>query len=167
MFICVVIAAIGAGIYLAMKGYDDAYEWDIQEDFPYYKKKFFFSPREREYFLLLSQTIKELYWDKYVIFWRVRIADILKVDKKLYYERRDYKYFNQISNKHIDYLICSNEYFNPLLAIELQDSSHLRADRARSDIFKQKAFEAVWLPLICEWNIDHSSIMAALQEHLK
>ncbi len=137
-------------------------EYDAMEESPYYKKKFFFTPREREYFMLLSQILKELYGDKYVIFSKVRIADILGVDKKLKYERRDYAHFNKISSKHVDYLICSNEYYNPILAIELQDSSHYREDRAEIDVFKEKIFRGAGLQLKCEWNIDSLSIKELL-----
>lgn len=78
----------------------------------------------------------------YHIFPNMRIADILEaVDGKGFYKRR-----NEILPKHVDFLVC-DRYFKPMVAIEVNGSSHLRTDRIESDDLKQKIFKDAQLPL--------------------
>lgn len=72
----------------------------------------------------------------------MRIADILDaVDGKGFYTRN-----NKIMPKHIDFLVC-NKYFNPVVAIEINGSSHRRPDRIESDDLKREIFKDAQLPL--------------------
>lgn len=47
----------------------------------------------------------------------------------------------------MDFLICAKRTGEPLLAIELDDSSHLRQDRRERDMFINKAFADARMPL--------------------
>lgn len=40
-------------------------------------------------------------------------------------------YFNKISKKHVDFLICSAQSKKPLWGNELDDTSHAREDRKK------------------------------------
>ena len=72
----------------------------------------------------------------------MRVADIIETtDGKGYYFRR-----NKILSKHIDFLI-SNQSFMPILAVELNGSSHRIEKRKDSDDQKKKVFEFVGLPI--------------------
>ncbi len=44
--------------------------------------------------------------------------------------------FRTISQKHFDFLICDDESLMPLLAVELDDKSHLTVTQQRSDAVK-------------------------------
>lgn len=56
------------------------------------------------------------------------------------------KYWGKISKKHIDFLICDDK-LHPLCAIELDDSSHNKAEAKENDEFKNKLFAVANLPL--------------------
>jgi hypothetical protein len=55
---------------------------------------------------------------------------------------------NRIDRKHVDFVICEARTMQPLLAIELDDASHERADRIARDAFVDRVFEVAGLPLL-------------------
>lgn len=57
-------------------------------------------------------------------------------------------YFNKISQRHVDFLLCSGDGLKPLLAVELDDSSHNRADRKERDRFVERLFRDAGVPLL-------------------
>lgn len=59
-----------------------------------------------------------------------------------------YHYQNKIQSKHVDFLICDKENIKPVLAIELDDSSHLKIDRILRDTLVDKIFESAKLPIL-------------------
>lgn len=81
---------------------------------------------------------------------KVRIADVLQVSfrRRHHRDKRWWHFFRQISSKHVDVVICEQNGGQLLAAIELDDRSHLRADRKRRDRFVDEAFESANLPLL-------------------
>lgn len=55
---------------------------------------------------------------------------------------------NRVKSRHVDFVICDKQNIKPLLAIELDDSTHRRKDRKESDEFKDEIFEDMELPLL-------------------
>lgn len=93
---------------------------------------------EQAFFYELQKQLPE----GYHVFPNMRIADILEaIDGKGFYNRR-----NKILPKHIDFLIC-DRYFKPVVAIEINGSSHRRPDRIESDNLKREIFKDANLPL--------------------
>ena len=82
---------------------------------------------------------------RWAIFAMVRIADLLKVRSGT---QKRQSWQNKINCKHIDFVICDPHNLEPVLAIELDDRSHQRADRIRRDEFVNDAFQAAELPLL-------------------
>ena len=73
----------------------------------------------------------------------VRVIDIIEpVDKK------DFIAKSKIIQKHIDFLVCTKWYLNPVLAIELNDWTHRTKDRYERDNFLDLAFQSAGLPLL-------------------
>lgn len=143
-------------VLAAASQYIDGLQKNISQDLPnkmdnnfFYKRKsdFFFNKPEREFFILLQEIIN----GKFIIFSKVRILDLLKVstDKSHYL-----KYKNKIQAKHVDFVICDNVWFKPLLALELDGSSHSRADRIERDVFVDEAFNSAGFPIIHFMNSD-------------
>lgn len=64
--------------------------------------------------------------------------------------------FSTINGKSIDFLIIKRDTFQPLIGIELDDSSHERHDRQKRDELINEIFKQAKLPLIHfktgEWN---------------
>ncbi len=75
------------------------------------------------------------------------MADIMDVKKNLAGKDSQIAW-NRISSKHIDFLLCDATDSSFVCGIELDDKSHDQGNRAKRDVFVNKAFEAISLPLI-------------------
>jgi len=93
---------------------------------------------ESAFFFELQRQIPS----NYFIFPKMRIADIIDATDGYGLQYRK----NKILPKHIDFLIC-NSYFNPVVAIELNGSSHNRPDRIERDNLVSEIFKVANLPL--------------------
>ena len=64
--------------------------------------------------------------------------------------------FSRINGKSVDFLICTND-MRPLLAIELDDTTHNRPDRQQRDAFVNTIITTAHIPLLrfaaSGWNI--------------
>jgi len=110
--------------------------------FPYIKKDCLMSEAEKKFYFVLLEIIG----NDYLIFSKVRLADLLYLPKM---SNSDfYHYQNKIQSKHVDFLICDKENAKPLLVIELDDSSHLKMDRILRDTMVNKIFENAKLPIL-------------------
>lgn len=78
-----------------------------------------------------------------------RLADVFQ------HERGDQAAFNKISQKHVDFLICRNDDWLPMLAIELDDASHNTKRARERDMFVNNLFASTGIPLL---RIDVSEI---------
>lgn len=76
---------------------------------------------------------------------KVRVADVVSVTAS---GGEWQSAFNKISPKHVDFLLCDSRTMEPVLAIELDDSSHKAADRVRRDEFVSEVYEAAGLPVL-------------------
>ncbi len=109
----------------------------------YRRKDYFFTISERKFFVVLQNVIN----GKFIIFSKVRITDLLEAPKSLG-NPSFYQHFNKIKSKHVDFVICDKERMIPLLAIELDGSSHSRPDRIKRDEFVDQAFKSAGLPIM-------------------
>jgi hypothetical protein len=107
----------------------------------YRKRDYLFTYRERVFYTALLEEVGT----EYQIFAKVRLGDIVWLANEP--ENRKF-YNNQIQCKHVDFLLCDKGVQRPLLAIELDDSSHDKYDRRESDEFKERLFAETGLPLL-------------------
>ncbi len=112
-------------------------------ELPYTRHAFVLSKAERSFFMVLLKTVPETCF----VFPKMRLADVLTVRKGTQNWQR---HFNRISAKHVDFVVCDRQTFQPLLVIELDDSSHDRPDRQDRDVFVRDALEGAGLPLHSE-----------------
>ena len=110
--------------------------------FPYRKREFLFTKSEKAFFDVLNPIFMDY---NYYVFAKVRIADLLYVPKN---SKNSMGFFNKIACKHVDFVICDKDEIIPVLAIELDDSSHNRPDRIERDIFVDKAFRTAKFPIL-------------------
>src|SRR5436190_14870825 len=70
--------------------------------------------------------------------------------------------FNYISQKHVDFLVCRHGDWMPMLAIELDDSTHHRKERRDADSFKNNLFAHLGILLlrINVWEIGNLRALA-------
>lgn len=107
---------------------------------PYLKKPYLLTKKERELFSILNECIPSNYY----IFPQIHIASIIEVKK---YEKEWQKYFNKIISKSIDFVVFDNENISPILAIELDDVTHMQEKRIIRDDFVNSLFEEVQIKL--------------------
>ena len=99
------------------------------------------SKAERSLFGVLCEALK----DRYYIFAKVRLSDLLLVPKGT---EGWQGLFNKIQSKHVDFVICDRTLVRPLLCVELDDSSHSQSRRQIRDGFLDAALLAAGLPII-------------------
>ena len=137
-FLLIILISLLALIFLAWKGLKREHE-----EYPYLKKDNLFSDAECSFFRVLEQAVG----DKFCIFAKVRIADVLNV-RRMNDTKKWWRAFNKISSKHFDYVLCSKQSFSNLAGIELNDNSHQNKKRKTRDTFLVKACQAADFPLI-------------------
>jgi len=108
---------------------------------PYQRKDYLLTKAERSFFGVLQNAIG----NRYLIFAKVRLADLVFLPSGT--EKRQ-SHLNRIQSKHIDFVLCDHDIVRPLLAIELDDSSHNRTDRQDRDAFVDSALSAAGLPIL-------------------
>lgn len=108
--------------------------------YPYRLRRDFMSKAERSFYGVLRQVVA----DRALIFAKVGLWDIFFVARP----RENFKAKARIDRRHVDFLLCDPETVQPILAIELDDSSHQRSDRVERDEFVDAVFETAELPLL-------------------
>lgn len=111
-----------------------------QPTFPYGKREKFLSDGELRFYHILKPLVPS----DHTLITKVRLSDLFFVHRP--HENRGAR--NKIDRKHVDFLICKDTTMTPVLAIELDDSSHQRKDRAERDAFVDQVFQAAALPLL-------------------
>jgi hypothetical protein len=69
----------------------------------------------------------------------------------------------------VDFLVCDRERVQPLLVIELDDSSHKRQDRVTRDDFVKAAIASAGIPIInqpCKQAYAMEEVAAAVRDGL-
>jgi hypothetical protein len=106
---------------------------------PYAKRKYFFSVAERSFYEILRRLAPD-----HTVFAKVRLADVVHVSKG---SGAWQSHFNRISAKHLDFLLCDRN-LAPVVAIELDDSSHDEEGRQSRDDFVDQVLASAALPVI-------------------
>jgi len=102
---------------------------------------------------------------RYVVFAKVRLADLCQdLDRWA-----DTAAFNQVSSKHVDFVLCDAETFRPVLAVELDDRPHLRANRRDRDALVDRVFHTMGLGVYRQWvrrSYDPAAIARGIEDAL-
>lgn len=111
------------------------------DNYHYHRKNKFITDAEREFFTVLVEAVK----DQYFVFPQVHLPSI--VDEHI--KGQNWRgAFRHIDEKSVDFVLCSKEYLNPILAIELDDHSHDRDERKARDIEVERILKEAELPLL-------------------
>lgn len=79
---------------------------------------------------------------RFRVFPKVNLGDVF------YSPTRSIGDWNRINTKHVDFLLWDRDTRSPVLGIELDDSSHAKAQAAKRDALKDAAFAGAGLPLL-------------------
>lgn len=100
---------------------------------PYYKKEYFMTRSEHEFFKILQRIVDENYY----IFPQVNLDKIIYSKGKQSYKN---PYYNKVARKSVDFVLFDKIDISPVLAIELDDPTHEQEDRKERDEFVDKVF---------------------------
>ncbi|MDO8340378.1 MAG: DUF2726 domain-containing protein [Candidatus Woesebacteria bacterium] len=78
---------------------------------------------------------------------KVRIADLVEVDSTGK-DKKFWTYFNKISQKHVDFVICNKTNFSPLLIVELDGGSHNEYSKLLRDKLVDSVFKDANIPIL-------------------
>ena len=113
----------------------------VFEKLPYFLKSSVLTNYEMKLYYVLAPFCSR---NNLILFSKVRLADFVQT----YQGRNFYHWFNRISSKHVDFLICQPGSFKPLLAVELDDYTHRYKDRQDRDYFVNCVYYSVGLPVL-------------------
>lgn len=114
------------------------------EVYPFEKKERLLTTSEMIFFRVILQIIN----DRYFIFPQIHLASILQI-KKGEFDRKNWKrYFNKLIQKSFDFVIFKRDTLEPLLVIELDDSTHSQFQRVKRDLFVDQALRAAQIPIL-------------------
>jgi very-short-patch-repair endonuclease len=108
--------------------------------FPYQRKDSFLTPAEVAYY----RVLRMIYGDRYLIFAKVKVFDLCDVLDRPFNEVA----VNRIDRRHVDFVLCHQRTFKPMVAIELDDATHDRPQRRRQDAFLDEVFRAIGMKLV-------------------
>ncbi|QWQ32579.1 DUF2726 domain-containing protein [Candidatus Minimicrobia naudis] len=146
------IAIVAAIIFLVIKarqGTDDTslIKTPIKKEYVYIKKSCAMTPSELSFYKTLHEAINGC-----VIIPQAHLSMFLDHEIK---EQSWKAAFARINGKSVDFLICTND-MKPLIAIELDDSTHNQPDRKTRDDFVNSIMANTNMPLLRfkagEWN---------------
>lgn len=106
-----------------------------------YEKKWLFTRNER------PQHKKITDWATkrgYIVLAKVRMADLVNVRQD---KRWSQGLFRKVSQRHLDFVICKSN-LDPIIAIEIQDSSHNNLKAMEADAFKKIVLESCGYKLL-------------------
>jgi hypothetical protein len=108
---------------------------------PYCKRDYLLTRAERAFFEVLVRAVPS----SLHVFAKVRLADLVWIPRRDPHRRG---HLNRVLQKHIDFVLCERGKVAPVLAIELDDSSHQWPGRIELDEFVSEALRAAGLPLV-------------------
>ena len=111
---------------------------DDMKVWPYVPRELMTAP-ERELYGRLRQALPD-----YLIFSQVQLSRIIDVAP----EAEHQSWLNRINRMSVDFVVCAPDGAKILAAIELDDSSHEKAERIQADAKKDKALRSAGVPII-------------------
>lgn len=173
--VIVVVAAIGLALVRRMKAEGGVPRAGMAESMieaqpPFRRRAYLLTEAEREFFEVLEGIVHEpplavaavggdgdargglreggeRAWAR--VFVQVPLSALLELPKST---ANGQGWRNRIDRKTVDFVLCEAVTLRPLVAIELDDSSHQRADRRKRDAFVEGALETAGLPLV-RWRV--------------
>jgi len=106
---------------------------------PYFRKRFLLSKPEKYFYNILREA-----FGAHTVLAKVRLADLVEANRGHPNWQAN---FNRIKSKHIDFVVC-DAWLCPLVAVELDGSSHERADRQRRDALVDQILADVSLEIV-------------------
>ncbi len=118
--------------------------------YSYFAKALVMTRTEAEFFKKLNEAVSE----RYFVFPQVHLSALLDYRVK----GQDWRIaFRHINGKSVDFVLCDKITLQPVYALELDDFTHDRSDRAERDIEVERIFKEARLPLVRFKSVNVSS----------
>jgi len=134
--------------------------FNIKTDLKYELNPSFLTVREASFFRVLLPIANN--YGLYV-FAKPRIADFVDTTVDDRNSAQFWRCFNEISRKHIDFLIC-DDYFKPLAGFEVDDASHKRPDRIARDAIVNAIYKSFDFKVFRVWEYSSASVEEMIAE---
>lgn len=102
----------------------------------------FLSPAEKSFFRVLRGVVGS----EGEVLAKIRLGDLFYPSRGDYGDRVSLR--NRVDRKHVDFLVCRPDTFEPWFGLELDDASHRRPERVERDELVNQVFAAAGLPLV-------------------
>lgn len=113
----------------------------LRKTYQYKRKMFFMTRAEHQCYDVLTKAIG----DKYIVFAQVHLPTI--INNKVIGQNWLHS-FRHINQKSVDFVLCDKEYISPVLAIELDDSTHELQERQERDSEVERILKGAGVPLL-------------------
>jgi len=107
--------------------------------FPY-RRKSLLSPAELAFYKVLKDAIG----DRFVILLKVGVRDLCEITHREVSQAA----FNRVAATQVDFVLCDRVSLHPVVAIELDDLTHMHRDHAERDVFINDLFRVIGVALI-------------------
>jgi very-short-patch-repair endonuclease len=111
------------------------------QNLPFRRKDYLLTRAERSFYEVLQRVAG----DNMQVFAKVRLADLVWLPKGT---QNRQAHLNRVLSKHIDFVLCHRETVSPVLAIELDDSSHNMSYRQSRDAVVNDILHSAGLPIL-------------------
>lgn len=108
---------------------------------PFRRKDYLLTKAERAFYLVLLQTIGA----QWRLFAKVRMLDLLWLPRGTPGAQA---HRNRVQSKHVDFVLCSNDFLRPELVIELDDRSHEQEERHERDEMVDRILNDAGIPVL-------------------
>jgi very-short-patch-repair endonuclease len=106
---------------------------------PFFRRKYLLTPSEKRFYSVLRRAVGSNW-----VMAKVRLADLVEADER---HRLRQANFRRICSKHIDFVVCDRG-LSPLIAVELDGSSHSLPERQSRDRDVDRILEIASLPIL-------------------
>lgn len=106
---------------------------------PFLRRKYLLTVAEKRFYNILRKVVAP-----HSVHPKVRLADLVEAEKKHRFWQAN---FRRICSKHIDFVVC-DAALSPIIAVELDDSSHRLPERAVRDLKVNRILEIASLPIL-------------------
>ena len=161
VLVFVTITALLPTLYKTKKSELESIEYIPK--YSYARKQFIMTKAESDLYKVLQQAIGS----SYMIYPQAHLSLFLS-HKPV---KQDYRAaLSVIQRKSVDFLICNKEYYEPMVAIELDDSSHNTPSRRRRDEVVDGICKSAGMPLVrVRWQPSYSAneLLETIAPYLK
>lgn len=137
------VVAVVVVLIIASKFIDKSFRKPkLSLKYHYKHKDFLMTKSENEFFDIICESVGSNYY----VFPQMHLSSF--IDHRVRNGQSWGSAFAHINQKSVDYVICDRKYRRPLLAIELDDSSHILDSRQKRDYEVETILKEAGVPLL-------------------